>query len=102
MIHAARKAGLVAVPLSYRFNSDEMQYVIDNSDATLVIADAEYAPLIEAARDRLPKVRTCVGFVATEARNRGPRRLAVVAGRHRRAAGRGARRRWTRRPSARR
>ena len=37
VIHAARKAGLVAVPLSYRFNSDEMQYVIDNSDATLVI-----------------------------------------------------------------
>ena len=67
VIHAARKAGLVAVPLSYRFNSDEMQYVIDNSDATLVIADAEYAPLIEAARDRLPKVRAYVGFVATEA-----------------------------------
>ncbi len=67
VIHAARKAGLVAVPLSYRFNSDEMQYVIDNSDATLVIADAEYAPLIDAARDRLPKVRAYIGFVATEA-----------------------------------
>ena len=25
---------LVAVPLSYRFNAEEMQYVIDNSDAT--------------------------------------------------------------------
>ncbi|HEY3722736.1 MAG TPA: AMP-binding protein [Acidimicrobiia bacterium] len=67
VIHAARKAGLVAVPLSYRFNSDEMQYVIDNSDATLVIADAEYAPLVDAARDRLPKVRACVGYAATEA-----------------------------------
>ncbi len=66
VIHAARKAGLVAVPLSYRFNTDEMQYVIDNSDATLVIADTEYAPLIEAARDRLPKVRAYVGYVATE------------------------------------
>src|SRR4030095_1003377 len=30
-IHAARKAGQIAVPLSYRFNADEMQYVIDNS-----------------------------------------------------------------------
>jgi acyl-CoA synthetase (AMP-forming)/AMP-acid ligase II len=67
VIHAARKAGLVAVPLSYRFNTDEMQYVIDNSDATLVIADAEYAPLVDAARDRLPNVRAYVGFVATEA-----------------------------------
>src|SRR6266536_4922902 len=36
-IHAARKAGQIAVPLSYRFNADEMQYVIDNSDATLVV-----------------------------------------------------------------
>jgi acyl-CoA synthetase (AMP-forming)/AMP-acid ligase II len=66
VIHAARKAGLVAVPLSYRFNSDEMQYVIDNSDATLVISDNEYAPLVDAARDRLPKVRTYIGFSATE------------------------------------
>jgi acyl-CoA synthetase (AMP-forming)/AMP-acid ligase II len=65
VVHAARKAGLVAVPLSYRFNAEEMQYVIDNSDATLVIADAHYAPLIAEVRDRLPKVKALVGFVAT-------------------------------------
>jgi acyl-CoA synthetase (AMP-forming)/AMP-acid ligase II len=63
-IHAARKAGVVAVPLSYRFNADEMQYVIDNSDATLVIADAEQAPLIAEIRDRIPKVRDVVVFGA--------------------------------------
>src|SRR5262245_5015862 len=28
-IHAARKLGLVAVPLSYRFSAEEMVYVID-------------------------------------------------------------------------
>jgi acyl-coenzyme A synthetase/AMP-(fatty) acid ligase len=66
VIHAARKAGLVAVPLSYRFNADEMQYVIDNSDATLVIADAEYAPVIAESMDRLPKVRAAVAFAATD------------------------------------
>jgi len=65
VIHAARKAGLVAVPLSYRFNAEEMQYVVDNSDATLVVADADYAPLIASVRDRLPKVRACVGYCAT-------------------------------------
>src|SRR5829696_10108401 len=65
-IHAARKAGLVAVPLSYRFNADEMQYVIDNSDATLVISDAEYAPVVAEAQDRLPKVGAYVGFAATD------------------------------------
>ncbi len=31
---------------SYRFNTDEMQYVIDNSDATLVIVEAEDARVI--------------------------------------------------------
>ncbi len=66
LIHSARKAGLVAVPLSYRFNAEEMQYVIDNSDATLVVADAQYAPLIASVRDELPKVTAYVGFEATE------------------------------------
>jgi acyl-CoA synthetase (AMP-forming)/AMP-acid ligase II len=67
VLHAARKAGLVAVPLSYRFTPDEMAYVIDNSDATVVVADAEQAPLVASVRDRLPKVRTFVGFEATVA-----------------------------------
>src|SRR5437016_11534207 len=56
-IHAARKCNLVAVPLSYRFNADEMQYVIDNSDATVVVIDAEEAPLVASVRNRLPKLR---------------------------------------------
>jgi acyl-CoA synthetase (AMP-forming)/AMP-acid ligase II len=61
-IHAARKAGQIAVPLSYRFNADEMQYVIDDSDATLVIVDAEQAPLVAEIRDRIPKVRAVVSY----------------------------------------
>jgi acyl-CoA synthetase (AMP-forming)/AMP-acid ligase II len=61
-IHAARKCNLVAVPLSYRFNGDEMQYVIDNSDATVVVIDAEEAPLVATVRDRLPKLRAVVVF----------------------------------------
>jgi long-chain acyl-CoA synthetase len=62
ILHAARKAGQVAVPLSYRFNADEMQYVIDNSDATLVVIDAEQAPLVAEVRDRLPHVREVLVF----------------------------------------
>jgi acyl-coenzyme A synthetase/AMP-(fatty) acid ligase len=61
-IHAARKAGQIAVPLSYRFNADEMQYVIDNSDATLVVVDAEQAQLIAEIRDRIPKVRAVLTY----------------------------------------
>ena len=65
VVHAARKIGLVAVPLSYRFTADEMAYVIDNSDATLVVVDADYADLVASVRDRIPKVRGCVGYCAT-------------------------------------
>jgi len=61
-IHAARKLGMVAVPLSYRFTADEMAYVVDNSDATTVLIDAEQAPLLASVRSRIPKVRTFVAF----------------------------------------
>ena len=61
-IHAARKAGLVAVPAAYRFTAEELQYVTDNSDAVLVVVDAEHAPKVEAVRDQLPKVREVVVF----------------------------------------
>jgi acyl-CoA synthetase (AMP-forming)/AMP-acid ligase II len=61
-LHAARKVGLVAVPLAYRFTAEEMQYVIDNSDAVLVVVDAEQADRVAAVRDRLPKVRHVVVF----------------------------------------
>jgi acyl-CoA synthetase (AMP-forming)/AMP-acid ligase II len=61
-IHAARKAGVTAVPLSYRFNADEMRYVIDNSDAVAVLADAEQAPLLASVRDDLPGVKAWIGF----------------------------------------
>src|SRR5437764_2360148 len=61
-IHAGRKLGLVSVPLSYRFNAEEMQYIIDNSEAALVIVDAEQAPLIASIRKDLPKLREVVVY----------------------------------------
>src|SRR6478736_3308150 len=60
--HASRKVGLTSVPVSYRFNAAEMQYVIDNSDATLVVVDAEQAPLVASVRDELPKVRATLVY----------------------------------------
>jgi long-chain acyl-CoA synthetase len=71
-IHAARKLNLVAVPLSYRFNAEEMAYVIDNSDATVVVVDAEQAAVVASIRNAIPKVRAVIvyggsppdGFVA--------------------------------------
>jgi acyl-CoA synthetase (AMP-forming)/AMP-acid ligase II len=77
-LHAARKLGLVAVPLAYRFTAEEMQYVIDNSDAVLVVVDAEQADRVAAVRERLPKVRNVVVFGGPAFE--GPAGAAVGAG----------------------
>jgi acyl-CoA synthetase (AMP-forming)/AMP-acid ligase II len=61
-IHAARKLGMVAVPLSYRFNGEEMAYVIDNSDATTVVVDAEQAAIVARVRGEIPKARSVVVY----------------------------------------
>jgi acyl-CoA synthetase (AMP-forming)/AMP-acid ligase II len=62
MLHAARRAGAIAVPLNYRLTPDEAAYVLDNSDSEVVYVDAEYAHLIDAVRDRAPRVRDVLVF----------------------------------------
>lgn len=62
MVNAARKVGSTAVPLNYRLSDDEAAYVVDHSDATVVYVDAEFAPLFERIRDRLPKVTEILVF----------------------------------------
>ena len=61
-IHAGRKLGLTTVPLSYRFNAEEMHYIIDNSQAALVVVDAEQAPLVASIRNDLPNLREVVVY----------------------------------------
>jgi fatty-acyl-CoA synthase/long-chain acyl-CoA synthetase len=60
--HAAQKIKATAVPLNYRLSPDEATYVVDNSDAVLVYADAEYADLFAKIRGNIPKVRNVVIF----------------------------------------
>lgn len=60
--HAARKAGVIAVPLNYRLSVEEAGYVIDNSDAVFVWVDAQYAQLIADARPSTPNLRQVVVF----------------------------------------
>ena len=59
-MHACRKLGLVAVPLSYRLTPEEMLHVIDDSGATLVAVAAEQAASVAAVVDRVPRVRETV------------------------------------------
>jgi acyl-coenzyme A synthetase/AMP-(fatty) acid ligase len=62
LISAARKAGAVAVPLNYRLAPDEAAYVIDNSDATVVLFDIEQTEQLKDAPTACPKVQHWVAF----------------------------------------
>jgi fatty-acyl-CoA synthase/long-chain acyl-CoA synthetase len=62
IINAARKTGAVAVPLNYRLSTDEAAYVIDNSDATVVLFDVEQIGQLEGAVERCPKVTRWAAF----------------------------------------
>jgi len=62
IVNAARKAGAVAVPLNYRLSTDEAAYVIDNSDATVVLFDIEQLSQLEGAVKECPKVTEWATF----------------------------------------
>lgn len=57
---AGFKARLVHVNVNYRYTGEELWYILDNSDAAVVVYDAEFAPLVSAIRERLPKVKLYV------------------------------------------
>ncbi len=50
---AGFKARLVHVNVNYRYTGDELFYILDNSDAAVLVYDAEFAPLVASIRDRL-------------------------------------------------
>jgi fatty-acyl-CoA synthase/long-chain acyl-CoA synthetase len=61
-VAALPKIGAVMVPLNYRFTPDEAAYVVGNSDAVVVYADAEHAGLLGRIRDAVPRVRHFIVF----------------------------------------
>jgi len=56
IIHGLAKAGMVHVPVNWRFASEEMKYVIDNSGASAVVVGEEFADKLTDARADLPNV----------------------------------------------
>lgn len=55
--------GGVYTPLNYRLTADDYEYMLNDSGATAVIADYEYADKIEAIRDDVPAET----FITTDA-----------------------------------
>jgi len=46
---AGSNLGLVMVPVNWHFSAEEIAYVLENSDATVIVADAEFADNVRAA-----------------------------------------------------
>jgi fatty-acyl-CoA synthase/long-chain acyl-CoA synthetase len=61
-IHAARKLGATAVPLSYRFAAREALHVVRHSDAVACVIDAEHTDLFAELRPQIPGVRDILVF----------------------------------------
>src|SRR5262249_56111602 len=51
--HARAKVGATAVPLNYRLTPAEMAYIVDDSDAVLIYADAEMAETFARIRPQM-------------------------------------------------
>ena len=54
---ACFKARLTHVNVNYRYLEDELWYILDNSDAAVVVYSAEFKDRLQTIRERLPKVR---------------------------------------------
>ena len=57
---ACFKARLTHVNVNYRYLDDELVYIFDNSDSTVVLYDIEFRDHVERVRARLPKVKIWV------------------------------------------
>ncbi|MBM4440816.1 MAG: AMP-binding protein [Candidatus Rokubacteria bacterium] len=60
--HARAKIGATTVPLNYRLTPEETAYIVDDSDASLIFADADQAETFARIRPELPRVRHVVIF----------------------------------------
>ncbi|MEL7030704.1 MAG: acyl-CoA synthetase [Pseudomonadota bacterium] len=57
---ASFKSRLTHVNVNYRYLDDELVYIIDNSDSTVVLYDIEFRDNVVRVKDRLPKVKIWV------------------------------------------
>ena len=56
-VFAAFKLGLAPVNTNYRYVDDELVYLWDNADTSVVVFEGAFTPRIEGLRDRVPDVR---------------------------------------------
>src|SRR3990170_2511157 len=67
LYYGASKAGVVPVPLNYRLAPREWTYIINDSQARMLIAAGEYVSAADALRGELKAVERFVAIAAPEA-----------------------------------
>jgi acyl-CoA synthetase (AMP-forming)/AMP-acid ligase II len=60
VLHGVRKSGLVGTPINYRLRPPEVAYVLNDSGAKVVFADAAHADTVEQARASLDHEVRCI------------------------------------------
>jgi long-chain acyl-CoA synthetase len=53
---AAMRAGFYFTPINWHLAPDEIQYIVDNSDARVLVANASFAPQLAAVTGSVPKI----------------------------------------------
>ena len=51
------KAGCVAVPMNFRYSSDEIQYCLDLADVEVLVFGPEFVTRMDAIADKIPGVK---------------------------------------------
>jgi acetyl-CoA synthetase len=64
---AVYQMGAVAVPLSFLFGPDALEYRLDNSDAKVALIDPQSAPNLLPIRSRLPRLNHVIGVAGVAA-----------------------------------
>jgi acyl-CoA synthetase (AMP-forming)/AMP-acid ligase II len=67
---ATAKTGIVIVPINFRLVGKDIEYILNNSDAKMLMVDNEFVPLIEEIRPRLADIAGG-GYVVVGGRREG-------------------------------
>lgn len=65
--YAVPRMGAVIVPINYRLSSEDFEYIINHSGATVVCAEADYIETVDRIRSKIPNVRHFVSFTGSGA-----------------------------------
>jgi len=59
---AAAKLGAIFVPLNFRAKADELQYMIANAEAKILLVGTRYMDMLDTLLPQLPTVTTCIAL----------------------------------------